>query len=225
MPNQRDAFSEFDDYDGGDDFFQGVGDDSEDEGGKPPAEEMVPKSRMDEVLRQRDDAVQVRDTIIRSALAGKQSDGAASDEGEEVDPETYAAIAPIMKKFREDLLAEFGPALNAADRRANLDVLNGRVDGFEDQLMPRVEEAYTALPPELQKEYGTRVGMEALAKDLMIQDLKKQLGQHQRFDRSGMAATAPSGGARNNVREMTEDDVWRLPQEKFEKLRAGRIRR
>jgi hypothetical protein len=80
-----------------------------------------------------------------------------------VDPEIYGYVQPIIEMEREKMMQEFAPILEEANRKRAIEQLTATVPGFEPEMMAEIEQAYLALPVEVQTEYRGRVGIEALA--------------------------------------------------------------
>jgi len=195
-----------------------------------------------EVLRQEFRAEQEkRDQDIRAMISGvanasrpTEPEPVLSDEDflkkhlpDDVDPGVVDALMPILGAQR-DLIerafaTRYGPVAEAVERDENIKVIGQRVDGFEE-ILPEVQKLYEQLPPEVQAEYDTRVGIEALARRV-LQDRRGS------SDMSGMAHAADPNTppARDPGEGPTEADVWDLSDEDFDayvnKVKMGGTRR
>lgn len=230
----RDPFSDFDDAE---DLPASAGEGAGDDGGEgePEATPDVPVSRKDyeEAIRQRNEANQRHDELVRAMLLGNRGapgespgaaqGGAQADDFEGIFPEgadedAVAFMKPVLERFgqriEERVRREYAPAVETIGRRAAIDSLNSRVPGFEQEIMSEVERVYNSLPPEEKARYDSELGAEALAHKIRADKLSRAAS-----DTSGMAHAAPfGGGSQTPSRGKTAEDVWKLPQEEFNKL-------
>ena len=226
----RDSLSEFDVET--EDFFEDPAGQKDE---KEPKEEMVPKSRLDDLIAQRDSYANQRDEAIRSMLSTRQQSYSPPPQPQVpevqlpqgVDEEAAALLKPILDpviqqtiQVTKDIATQealaavnntYGPALQEAQRQAGIREIDGRVEGFSSTLMQDVKQMFNELPPEERQRYDNPVGIEALALKAKLNRVASGGG-----DFSDMAHSVPRGTS-EHAPKGSEEDVWKMSDEEFER--------
>lgn len=188
MRDKRDEFSGYDDFAAsGDDFKQASDQEFQEERApkrqEHQEEEMIPKSRFDEVVNQRNNAETERQAMIRAMLdRSNQPQQTAAQEPEippGVDEEVATAVTPLLEhrlsrerqmmteEINQQMEARYGRVLKEAERESNLREMERRVPGFQ-RMLPQIQEHWNRLSPQEQQEYGTSpAAMEGFVRRVM----------------------------------------------------------
>ncbi len=229
--NQRDAFSEFD---------LDAGPETPAHQTPAPAEEMVPKSRLDEVLVQNNELRQGREDVIQSMLNGSivRADAQVPEEEnplangfEPVFPEgtedgVKELLTPILKQNIElavsgvqgSVDSRLAPVESQMDYAKIIENVRGRVEGF-DTVREDVVRLFQNLPPEQRDHYNSEIGIELLAERAL------RAREDARGARRGMAHSGPvrnAGPGSMSRPEMSPEDVWSKSDTEFEDYVAKR---
>ena len=237
-PQKRDEFTAFDESAEGGDIFDGV----KKGGDRENTEETVKKADYEAAIRERNEAQRLRDEAIRGMLEGaanaprqpepQPQPGNGTDQNyqlegvpENVDPETRALLSSVLAAERrrtEELMnRRFGPAIEQMERDRSIEEIENAVPGFKQELMNEVEQMFRELPPDVQKQYDNKVGIEALAARAKLRKLEE-----------GIQAAAPdmafNAPARRTKQATTKKgveatDIWSLSDDDFDTL-ISRVR-
>lgn len=168
-------------------------------------------------------------SVVERAVSGpaqqvERRDPNALPDG--VDPEIFSYVQPIIEMERENLMKEFAPILEEANRKRATEQLTATVPGFLPEMMAEVERAYMELPESEQAEYRGRVGIEALAYRVVGGRKSSQPGTNLPRPASGSSRahsiSRSSGMSREPNRQVNVSD---LNAEQYAQLKQAIMRR
>lgn len=232
---ERDQFSSFDDE------LPNVEVGANDPAGfkAPQAEEkddMVPRSRLNEVKAQRDELYGQREEMIKSMLNGEPARVSAEDTvtqdavaevviPEGTDPEVAKLLTPIiqannetvMRRLEKQFEQRVGPVEERINHADTVEAVRSRVEGFDD-VRQDVVAMLEQMNPQERAEYSNQMGLQALTERAL------RVRAEREGARQGMAQSAPFGTSdmRPTRKEANEADVWAMSDEEFERALANK---
>jgi len=241
MTNRPDQFAELDDRAPTSSDFTPpeTGDKKEDEG-----QGTVPRSRLDEVLKDRNRLEGVVNEFTLAAMRGSagqdpqpaptpaapQVDLSALDNlDEDAAKDIMGLITSENQRFAKQFMAEFqqafGPALEGATKLVQRTEVSESVEGF-DEVKEQVAAKYQGLDQVKQAEYNTRVGVESLTLQVQLADANKELeslrsGANMAGHRGAITPANRGGIATPSELREPEVDPWGLSEDQFEDFKRS----
>ena len=197
----------------------------------------VPMGRFNEVNQRMRELERQNAQLMERMLQQPQQSGQQYQEDPlaDLDPEVRGGIQQMIQSSQNQVLEALAPLLQNARRNMGMEIVEGALPGFKDDLQGEVDAMFDSLSPEEQKAYDSEIGAQALAARVLharLQKMQQQgptMAQRRAVTAGGMPA-GPAPGRRGGADPAAVDKaVARMPQDNFdalvERIKEGQLRK